>query len=77
MSRIVIRDCHRLCARIRLRRLPAVSCRAGLCRRCEVEALSGESEHREYASISHEQSSGKSLMILALRATSDELMIDL
>jgi hypothetical protein len=76
MSRIVIRDCHRLCARIRLR-LPAVSCRAALCRRCEVEALSGESEHREYASISHEQSSGKSLMILALRATSDELMIDL
>jgi len=49
-ERIVTRNCRRSCGRNRLRRLPAVSCREELCRRCEVEALSGQKQQREYAS---------------------------
>jgi vanillate O-demethylase ferredoxin subunit len=52
------------------------SCRAGLCRSCEVSVLSGEVDHRDYILSEEEQRSGKSLMICVSRAKSDELVID-
>ncbi|HEY2608782.1 iron-sulfur cluster-binding domain-containing protein [Paraburkholderia sp. RL18-103-BIB-C] len=55
---------------------PPLSCREGLCRRCEVEVLSGEVEHRDYVLSEEEQAGNKSLMICASRAKSDELVID-
>ena len=53
------------------------SCRAGLCRSCEVPLVSGHAEHRDYVLSEEERCANQSVLICVSRAKCGELVLDI
>ncbi|MGF1483379.1 MAG: PDR/VanB family oxidoreductase [Opitutales bacterium] len=56
---------------------PPFSCRAGICRTCAVEVLSGEPDHRDSALDDEEKAAGNVICTCISRAKSSRLKLDL
>ncbi len=54
-----------------------MSCREGLCGRCETPILAGEADHRDALLTEEERAANRSLMICCSGARSTRLVLDL